>query len=330
MRCLALAQAWIAEGGRATFLGCCENAALRRRVTDEGARFIPLPMAHPNPTDWQTISRLIRKLKPDWLVIDGYHFDPEYQKAARADGVRVLVIDDTAHWPRYHADILLNQNLGAEKLQYHCDHDTRLLLGTRYVMLRAEFERWRGWRRRIPRVATRILVTMGGADPQNIVAKAVLALQYASLTGMEVRVLLGPDYQYERRLRRDVRKQRLAIALLRRVADVSEHMAWADFAVAAGGSTCWEMARMGLPAATLAAAENQKQVACLMARRGITAYLGEAEATTVAQMARAVGKLAHDQTRRRAMSHAGRGLVDGMGAHRVVSSMNRPLLRRCR
>jgi spore coat polysaccharide biosynthesis predicted glycosyltransferase SpsG len=62
MRCLALAQAWHAEGGRVTFLSRCDSPALRRRVREEGARFIPLPAAHPDPTDWQTMSQLVRKL----------------------------------------------------------------------------------------------------------------------------------------------------------------------------------------------------------------------------------------------------------------------------
>ena len=322
MRCFALTQAWIAEGGKATFLSCCDSPAFRRRVTGEGARFIPLPAAHSDPVDWRTTSRLVGKLKPDWLVIDGYHFDPDYQKAARAAGVRVLVIDDTAHLPEYHADILLNQNLGADKLRYNCDPDTRLLMGTRFVLLRTEFTRWRGWRRKVPRVATKVLVTMGGSDPQNLTAKAVLALQYANLMGMKVRVLLGAGYQYERELRSAVGRRHVGVTLVRRAAEVAEHLAWADLAIAAGGSTCWEMAYMGLPAVTLAAAENQRQAARLLARRGIVAYLGEAEGLAVADMTGAVTKLAHDQARRRTMSHEGRGLVDGLGARRVVGKLH--------
>jgi spore coat polysaccharide biosynthesis predicted glycosyltransferase SpsG len=254
-------------------------------------------------------------------VIDGYHFDPEYQKAARDASARVLVIDDTAHWPEYHADILLNQNLGADKLRYKRDLDTKLLLGTCYVMLRAEFERWRGWRRELPEVATKVLVTMGGSDPQNLTAKAVLALRRANPTGMEVRVLLGPEYQHERELRSAVGRRHFGITLVRRATDVAEHLAWADLAIAAGGSTCWEMTYMGLPAVTVAAAENQRQAARLLSRRGIVAYLGEAEGLAVADMTAAVAELAHDHARRVRMSHEGRGLVDGLGARRVAEKL---------
>jgi len=35
-----------------------------------------------------------------------------------------------------------------------------------------------------------------------------------------------------------------------------ELMAWADFAVSAGGSTCWELAFMGLPALVLIQAKE--------------------------------------------------------------------------
>ncbi|MCG2756942.1 MAG: hypothetical protein L6263_00720 [Desulfobacteraceae bacterium] len=43
-----------------------------------------------------------------WIVVDGYHFTPDYQKATREKGYRLLVIDDMAHLDHYHADILLN------------------------------------------------------------------------------------------------------------------------------------------------------------------------------------------------------------------------------
>jgi spore coat polysaccharide biosynthesis predicted glycosyltransferase SpsG len=81
------------------------------------------------------------------------------------------------------------------------------------------------------------------------------------------------------------------------------------------------MTYMGLPAVTVAAAENQRQAARLLSRRGIVAYLGEAEGLAVADMTAAVAELAHDHARRVRMSHEGRGLVDGLGARRVAEKL---------
>ena len=52
------------------------------------------------------------------FVLDGYHFDKAYQSLLRSAACRLMVIDDTAHLPRYDADIILNQGLDAQRLTY--------------------------------------------------------------------------------------------------------------------------------------------------------------------------------------------------------------------
>ena len=52
---------------------------------------------------------------------------------------KLLVIDDYNHLPEYECDLLLNQNLGAEKYTYNINPEAKLLLGPKYVLLRREF-----------------------------------------------------------------------------------------------------------------------------------------------------------------------------------------------
>jgi UDP-2,4-diacetamido-2,4,6-trideoxy-beta-L-altropyranose hydrolase len=326
MRCLALAQAWHAEGGRVTFLSRCDSPALRRRVRDEGARLVSLTGAHPNPADWQATSRFIGRLKPDWVVLDGYHFDPEYQKAARAAGVRVLVMDDTAHLPEYHADILLNQNLGAEKLYYHCDEDTRLLLGPRYVMLRTEFLKWRERRREIPQEARKVLVTMGGSDPDNVTLEVIHALERVPFKGLEVIVVLGASNPHRESLQAAVKSSKLMlhdhhVRIVRSPTNMPELMAWAELAVAAGGSTCWELAFMGVPCLVIVLAENQRLVAGHLDAAGVSVDLGWWSGLAGGSFARRVSSLLSDTAKLRDMRDKGRRLVDGKGSQRVVSAL---------
>ena len=39
-----------------------------------------------------------------WVVLDGYHFDAEYQRQLKTAGVKLLIVDDTAHAGAYAAD----------------------------------------------------------------------------------------------------------------------------------------------------------------------------------------------------------------------------------
>src|SRR5262249_50630857 len=127
--------------------------------------------------DSQTLADLARQWGADRLVIDGYQFGGGYQRSLKEAGLWVLVVDDYGHADHYCADGVLNQNLHArEGLYGHREPGVRLLLGVRYALLRREFTRWRGWERSIPAEAGKLLVTLGGSDPENVTDKAVRAL----------------------------------------------------------------------------------------------------------------------------------------------------------
>ncbi|MBI3302264.1 MAG: UDP-2,4-diacetamido-2,4,6-trideoxy-beta-L-altropyranose hydrolase, partial [Deltaproteobacteria bacterium] len=226
MRCLALAQACRAQGGAAVFLSHCESGALRQRIEDAGIGFIPLEEPHPAPCDLQTTFSVLAQLATgNWqlatsfLILDGYHFNPAYQHAVRTAGHRLLVIDDTGHLPHYHADVLLNYGLSATRLPYRCDADTLLLLGPRYALLRPEFLTWGGWQREIPDVARKVLVTLGGADPNNVTLKVMQALQQLNVPGLEVRSVVGPANPHLKALQRAVQPFPCHVQLLTGVTD---------------------------------------------------------------------------------------------------------------
>lgn len=334
MRCFALAQAWQLEGGHVIFLSHCESDALRQCVTDVGMKFIPIAYSHPNPRDLQTTLDILRMRSagaeenqqseignPPWLVLDGYHFDPVYQQTVRTSGYRLLLIDDTAHLPAYHADILLNQNLGAEKLKYNCDSDTTLLLGSRYALLRQEFLAWRGWQREIPPVARKVLVTMGGGDPDNVTLKIIHALGEVRMDGLETVVVAGGSNPHYEMLQSAIRNLQLKIRLERNAPNMPELMAWADVAVTAGGSTCWELAFMSVPSLVLAIAENQLGVVKQLETLGIAMNLGWHQRVASSQIAQSLICLLASAERRTVLAHRCQAQVDGDGVDRVLAQI---------
>jgi UDP-2,4-diacetamido-2,4,6-trideoxy-beta-L-altropyranose hydrolase len=315
MRCLALAQAWLGLGGTATFLSCCENPGLRQRIESAGVGFVPLDAPHPHSRDLSAT----RAAGASWIVLDGYHFGPAYQEALRMAGHRLLVIDDYAHLPRYHADVLLNQNIAAPSLTYACDTATVRLLGIEYALLRPEFLAWGDWRRSVPEQARRVLVTMGGADPENVTLKIIHALWQLRLPSMEVKIVVGPANPHLEALRAATRAARHPMELMTDVADMPPLMAWADVALSAGGSTCWELAFMGLPSFLLTLAENQAGIPRALDARGAAIDLGWHTQVSEAGVATALAELIHDPARRREMIERGREIIDGAGAGRVAA-----------
>jgi UDP-2,4-diacetamido-2,4,6-trideoxy-beta-L-altropyranose hydrolase len=320
MRCLALAQAWQAQGGEALFITACDSNGLLQRLWDEEFRVIELEEAYPAPGEWEMTSQVLAAHAESWLVLDGYHFDPAYQRRIKEADHPLLVIDDMAHLEHYYADVVLNQNIHAKQLDYSCEPDTRLLLGTRYVLLRREFWPWREWEREIPNVARKVLITLGGSDPDNQTLKVIRALQRVEVDGLEVVVVVGASNAHSRELESAVRNSQYEILLVHNVANMPELMAWADVAVSAGGSTCWELAFMALPSLLLVLAENQQKAAERLSVMGVFSSLGRAIEVDVEDVRDSLDLLMKSFEMRLNMSHRGKLLVDGYGTKRVLES----------
>lgn len=328
MRCLALAQAWHDAGGHVVFVMATESPALEARLRSEGMEVIYLS-AQPGSTDdaIQTAD-LARQMGANRVVVDGYYFGASYQRVIKDSGLYLLFIDDNGHAEYYYADVVLNQNIHAhEGLYGNREPYTQLLLGTCYVLLRREFLKWRGWKRAIPEVARKVLVTMGGGDPDNVTLKVIQVLRQVEVNGLEAVVVVGGNNPHYEELQSGVRDSRFPIRLESNVTNMSELMAWADVAIAAGGSTSWELAYMGLPHLILVLADNQRLIAEYLATMGVAVNLGWHENLSSAKIVQAVTHLLITARRRVEMAQRSQQLVDGGGVSRVLMHMTDKELR---
>jgi len=325
MRCLALGQAWEDAGGRVIFITGCVNPQLLRRLCEEGFEVHVLKQVHPNAEDLGATARFLAANSEAWAVLDGYHFDSQYQREVKQTGCRLLVIDDIAHLPHYWADIVLNQNILAEKLRYSCEPYTQLLLGTDYVLLRREFLTLGNWKRETPDVARRLLITLGGSDPRNASLKAVQALRCVRADSLEAVVVAGGDNPRYEQLRSTSRSVRWPIRVEGHIANMADLMTWADIAVAGGGSTCWELAFTQVPACIMVTAEHQRNVVTGLADEGVVRDLGSWSHIATETLATEISLLMRDSFQRARMASRGRELVDGQGVHRVLTAMMSPM-----
>jgi UDP-2,4-diacetamido-2,4,6-trideoxy-beta-L-altropyranose hydrolase len=321
MRCLALAQTWRDKKGRVTLVTACDNGTLLRRFREEGCEVIHLRRACPDPEDWHVTSKVLARHPDAWLVLDGYHFDSAYQRRVKQDGYRLLAIDDMAHLEHYYADVVLNQNAHAQGLQYSCENHTRVLAGTKYALLRREFLAWRTRRRENPDVASRVLVTLGGSDPDNLTLKVIQALEHVDVEGLNAVVVVGASNPHHETNKRAAVSMKKLIRFERNVLSMPELMASADVAVSAGGITCWELLFMGLPSLVFTAGHNQQGSVEYLAEQGIIQSLGPGREVTVDTISDRLHSLILDHDRREQMTQAGRRLVDGLGAVRIVEAL---------
>jgi len=321
MRCLALAQAWQTEGGEVHFIGE-GTEGLEKRLEEEGIAVRPLESTPGNEQDALETARKARDAGASWVVVDGYHFDGSYQHRLQKEGLRVLFLDDYGHAERYEADLVLNQNIDAEASLYaDTSDDTELLLGPRYALLRKEFWPWREPRRTPQSEANRVLVTLGGADPDNCTKAVVEALNLVDDDGLRCTVVVGGSNPHRASVEAAAERIGGSMDFRSNVEDMASLMAEHDIAVSAGGSTCWELAFMGIPTVILVLADNQHGIAEGSDEAGTALNLGWHEEIEKEEIADQVETLLRNEVKRLQMAREAQKLVDGRGVERVFEEM---------
>jgi RimJ/RimL family protein N-acetyltransferase len=164
------------------------------------------------------------------------------------------------------------------------------------------------------------LVTLGGSDPANATLKVIRALQEIAREGLEAVILVGAANPYRADLE-DAIRGTSALRLQTNATDMPELLKWPDVAVAAGGTTSWELMFLGLPALVGILAANQQEVAERLADAQAARNLGWFEVVTPQQIAQELCSLLTDSHRRSQYSRNGQALVDGQGASRVIRHM---------
>ncbi len=322
MRCIALAQCWADQGGNAIFITYCESGHLLTGIADEGFQVVRLHEIYPNPTDWETTTKILKVYPDAWVILDGYHFDTDYQYRIKDAGHPLLVIDDYGHATHYYADIVLNQNLGAHRELYQ-NHapTTKLLMGPEYALLRREFRLWGRQDRDVPEVGRRILVTIGGADPHNVTLEIMKVLEGIDTSDLETVIVAGAANPHYGELQERASISRHAMRVLRSVTDMPRLMACADMCISGAGSTCWELLCMGVPSILIVVADNQKRAAEALSKSGATMCIQDSAHFLRDALQQAVTDILTDHDRRQSMNSLGRGIVDGQGAVRVCSAL---------
>lgn len=326
MRCLALAQAWKRAGGAVTFVVREGMAGIEERIHAEGILTETLPReCEESP---EAFVRAALRVGSPIAVLDGYGFGAREQAMLSGAGIRVLTIDDYGHASDYPVRWLLNQNAYAVPEMYQ-GTNARLLLGPAYALLRDEFLPWLGWKRPIPDRARKILITIGGSDPDNASVKILQSLEFVARNkvernnkiDLEVVVVVGGGNPHGKEVQVAAERCSVPVRVVRSVLDMPALMAWADVAVSGAGVTSYELCYMGLPSLLVIIAENQRGIAESLSQSGVAVNAGRSRELHGESLAGQLQALIESSSRREFMCNAARELVDGLGSERVRAAL---------
>ena len=325
MRCLALADALAARGARVRFLCREVTESLAALVAARGHELERLNSATSDghgpgisqEADARATVAALAGGGCEWLVVDHYGLDAEWERRTRAATRRLMAIDDLADRP-HECDVLLDQNLqpeGASRYSGKVPRRCQLLLGPHYALLRAEFATRRVAVRPRGGAVRRILVSFGGVDAGNYTARALEALRSIAPRDFAVDAVIGAEHPARVQLETLCREERFVLHI--QTPHVADLVAAADLAVGSGGSMTWERCCLGLPALVTATAANQLKVVHAAALAGVL-YALPGGPLEVAALDFHIRGLIANPWLRESFSRAGMALVDGRGASRVA------------
>ncbi len=158
---------------------------------------------------------------------------------------------------------MLDQTFGRKEEDYKSlvPQDCRLLIGSKYALLRPEFSQWREFslrRRAANPDLKKILITMGGVDSENVTGQVLELLKDCDLPKeIIITVIIGATAPNIEKVMNTAGTMRNKTEVKVNVTNMAELMSNADLAIGAVGTTTWERCALGLPAIMITLADNQ-------------------------------------------------------------------------
>jgi UDP-2,4-diacetamido-2,4,6-trideoxy-beta-L-altropyranose hydrolase len=341
MRCLTLATALRKAGADVSFIcrksagdACARIGAMGFAVwrlpggIQDGPATDKPPHARWLGTDWKTDATLTAKAlaavpRANWLVVDHYALDENWESFMRNSATRIMVLDDLADRP-HDCDLLLDQNFYRQQnnryaglIPLHCQQ----LLGPANALLRPEFAAARQHLRKRSGEVAQILVFFGASDLENATLKTLRGMSLLDRKAIRLDVVLGVNHP-DRATVRDFCASMPQCSCHDFVDDMAELMAAADLYIGAAGTTTWERCCLGLPSLVITVAENQAMAIRDLEQAEAMRILGASAEVSAEKIMRAVQDVLNTPDKLMTYSRVSMNLVDGLGTQRVIDAMH--------
>lgn len=315
VRCLSLAQAWIAAGGSVDLITYCSNAALLKQYQALSIKIVALAEDEVLQTGWLADYSAVKA----WVALDGYHFDRTYQQEIHRSGLKVLLIDDYNHFDTYVADVILNQNFSAEEYFYNTETEATYLLGTAYTLLRNDIKAIEASSTASTDLSKHVVIAIGASDPDNVTGQLLKSLS-TLMERIRISVVAGALNPHVEILKAVINESPHAVALH---IDLDAKPLFslihnADVAIVSGGGTARESAHLATPLLTVQVAENQHGNIQWLTLAGVAHNLGVWPLENMDAVPEKLAALLVDQETIDWVKTIGPRVIPASGAQRVV------------
>ena len=270
------------------------------------------------------LSHLKRILKTeDTVLVDSYQVTDRYFLELKKR-CKVACLEDMGKG--YPVDVLINYNIYGPELRerYQKAGIQKLLLGTKYMPLRADFRSDIAYH--VGENVKNVVITTGGSDlyfATGAFLESLLADSVIRKEGIVFHVVSGPFNQFVTQL-----KKRYGgienVVIHENVKNMKELLKAADVVITATGSTIYEVSILGVPMICFYFVENQRQIAQALEKMTDVVNAGcfyEDKEQVVLNVLSALVHCIRDKGYRNALYAQEKDLVDTDGAIRLCREL---------
>lgn len=330
-RAVAVADAAVAAGHTVEFLARIESETGRTLLADHA-----FECTVPESTDPRDVAEWAAERRADVVHVDTYEDQGDLRDELSDRGILLSNVED-AHWGRRPADIVIDPSAGAEHAYRPWDASHRLVRGVSAIPLRreilADLDISAQRRKEVDsalaageQLPLRVLIVMGGTDAKNMTKVVAQWWADAGVPAETTVVTSREDLELP------------GMKSVRPGPGIARSFPHMDLMISGSGTTMWELAALGVPMALVQLVDNQKDNYTFAVNSGIALGLGsvadldpegygdaDLPGADRAAAVEALRELALDESSRRRMAEAGRALVDGQGASRIVAAWSEAL-----
>jgi spore coat polysaccharide biosynthesis predicted glycosyltransferase SpsG len=317
-RCLALANALQRRRYQMIFVSQIDNSTWPDRIRRFRHAVSKTPLAAGSSEDREALMREVAQQRPVVVVTDSPNLDESYVQALMHSVPLVITIDELGRL-RYPVDLVLNPTLGRTSKEYDLGPGAQILAGRRFAMIRAEFRRARNVRATEPGGPPRVLLALGGGDVADQTAEIAEAILHRLDNVEKVDAVIGSS-RSSGKLDAVAAKFAGKLTITKDARDLGARMTKAHLLVTGGGNTALEAACVGIPMLIITRHAHHTINATWLEETGAAHYLGHHNKVKPTQVCRVIDEVLSDRFERRAMSRAGRMLIDGRGPDRLVTA----------
>ena len=178
-----------------------------------------------------------------------------------------------------------------------------------------------GFRKKIKKMASNVLITCGGSDPQNITYEILKSLHMMNQSKIKLKIIIGPNFydKHIEKIKKLVTNNSMEVDYIKSPESLQNYIKSSDVVIATSGLTKYEILSTGTPSIIIPFDKKQFKLNIESSKTG--AFLTINRDKIMTDLKKELVSLIENKNLRLKMSTKATELIDGKGIGRIIKNI---------